>query len=123
MSAPKYLYKILDQAPPKPLPETLPATSLDANDGFIHLSNAEQTKYTAKMFFGSCNELWILKIAREQLDGDIEYFTEPSYEVDGGCPHVHNSKKGLGNGNVVEVVHVTRENEQDWTQVQGMSNL
>lgn len=33
-----YYYKILDAAPPHPLPDTLPPTALDAQDGFIHLS-------------------------------------------------------------------------------------
>lgn len=39
---PKYLYKIVPEAPPYPLPEEYPLSDLDRNDGFIHLSTAEQ---------------------------------------------------------------------------------
>lgn len=38
----KYFYKILDDAPPEPLPETLPATELDEKDQFIHLSVCQE---------------------------------------------------------------------------------
>lgn len=40
---PRYIYKILDEAPPSPLPATLPPLSdLDQKDGFVHLSTARQ---------------------------------------------------------------------------------
>lgn len=39
-----FYYKILDAAPPSPLPTSLPATDLDAKDKFIHLS--VRTHYT-----------------------------------------------------------------------------
>lgn len=39
---PKYLYKIVPDAPPSPLPAEYPLSDLDRNDGFIHLSTAEQ---------------------------------------------------------------------------------
>jgi len=123
MPAPRFLYKILDEAPPEPLPPTLPATQLDARDGFIHLSTAEQTKYTAKMFFSAHKELWILKIERERLDGPLEYTTEPNYKIQDGCPHLHDSAQGLGSGSVHRVIHVTREAEQDWTEVQSICSL
>ena len=39
---PAYVYKILDGPPTKPLPSELPVSELDAKDGFVHLSTAEQ---------------------------------------------------------------------------------
>ena len=123
MPAPRFLYKILDEAPPEPLPPTLPATQLDARDGFIHLSTAEQTKYTAKMFFSAQNELWILKIECEGLEGRLEYTSEPNYRIQDGCPHLHDSAQGLGSGSIQKVIHVRREAEQDWTEVEAMSIL
>lgn len=121
MTEPEYLYKILDQAPPEPLLETLPLSALDAKDGFIHLSIGKQTPLTAKMFFGQHQELWILKLDRSKLDGRIEWFTEPTYNIEGGCPHLHGSAKGLGGENVVEVIHVTRQSlHQDWAETDGM---
>ena len=123
MPAPRYLYKILDEAPPEPLPPTLPATQLDASDGFIHLSTTEQTKHTAKMFFSAHKELWILKIERERLDGRLEYTTEPNLKIQDGCPHLHDSVQGLGSGSIQKVIHVRREAEQDWTEVESMSSL
>lgn len=67
-----YLYKLLL---PSELPSTflaletpssilLPATPLDARDGYIHLSTALQTSLTAARFFSSAStlELWALRI-------------------------------------------------------------
>ncbi|GKT91223.1 hypothetical protein Ct61P_09073 [Colletotrichum tofieldiae] len=39
---PQYLYKIVPEAPPSPLPAEYPLSDLDRNDGFIHLSTADQ---------------------------------------------------------------------------------
>jgi hypothetical protein len=41
-SQPKYIYKILPHAPAEPFPTALPFSPLDAKDGFVHLSTAEQ---------------------------------------------------------------------------------
>lgn len=41
---PKYIYKIAPEAPPEPLPAVYPLSSLDAADGFIHLSEASQVR-------------------------------------------------------------------------------
>lgn len=121
--APKYLYKILDQAPPQPLPDTLPATDLDTQDGFIHLSTAEQTPVTAKLFFNKHNELWILRLDQQALDGRLEFSTDPNAGVEDGCAHVHDSKKGLGRDNVIDVLNVQRRPGEDWTEVEGMAGL
>jgi uncharacterized protein (DUF952 family) len=121
--APKYLYKILDQEPPDPIPDTLPATELDKNDGFIHLSNAEQTPITAKLFFKDFDELWVLRLDSGKLDGRLEFTTDEKAGVENGCAHVHDSEKGLGVGNVVEVIHVGKSSDQDWTQVERLQIL
>ena len=39
---PTYVYKILPEAPPTPLPSPYPPSELDRKDGFVHLSSAEQ---------------------------------------------------------------------------------
>ena len=121
--APRYLYKILDESPPSPLPETLPSTDLDRNDGFIHLSTAEQTPITANLFFGSHTKLWILKLDREALDGRIEYITDPEAGVENGCPHVHNSQIGLGQSNIVEIIEAERAKDSTWTKVESLRTL
>lgn len=120
---PKYLYKILDQPPPEPLPETLPATELDTNDGFIHLSTAGQTPITASLFFKDSNELWILKLKSQALDGRLEFLTLPNCGIENGLAHVHDSRKGLGRNNVVEVIEVQRATSEEWGQVESMRRL
>ncbi|KAK7964920.1 hypothetical protein PG996_000718 [Apiospora saccharicola] len=59
---PKYLYKILPAAPPSPIPETYPPSDLDKQDGFTHLSDAEQVPRIADMFFAQAASLWVLKL-------------------------------------------------------------
>lgn len=39
---PKYVYKIVDEAPPSPIPDPFPPSELDKQDGFIHLSTSWQ---------------------------------------------------------------------------------
>lgn len=118
-----YLYKILDTPPPSPLPGTLAPTELDAKDGFIHLSTAEQTPITAKLFFAHCEVLWVLKLRREALDGAIEFSTDPNAGVEDGCAHVYRSVKGLGRENVEEVMQVRKEAAVQWTEVGEMCGL
>ncbi|TKA25237.1 hypothetical protein B0A50_05935 [Salinomyces thailandicus] len=123
MSPPEYLYKILDAPPPSPLPTTLPATELDTQDGFIHLSTAKQTPITAKLFFSNCETLWVLKLRREALDGEIEYSTDPNAGVSDGCAHVHGSRSGLGSGNVEGTVEARRQNGQTWVENESLRGL
>lgn len=39
---PKYVYKIVDEEPPSPIPDPFPPSELDKQDGFIHLSTSWQ---------------------------------------------------------------------------------
>lgn len=111
---PTYLYKILDSAPPSPIPERLPLSDLDRNDGFIHLSTSEQVPGTADKFFSNFQELWLLRIRYETLakgtDGDgRESKGEVKWEEVGrGCfAHFYNAD--LGKGNVESVLKVQKE--------------
>ncbi|KZP07932.1 hypothetical protein FIBSPDRAFT_759744, partial [Athelia psychrophila] len=63
---PAFVYKILGTAPPSPIPHDLPLSALGAEDGFIHLSNAQQVPITADLFFASSARLWLLKISSEK---------------------------------------------------------
>jgi uncharacterized protein (DUF952 family) len=116
---PRYLYKILDQKPPTPLPITLPTTQLDAQDGFIHLSTAAQTTTTADLFFASQPTLWILQLRAADLDGETRY----PPELGGGCAHVYGSTQGLGAGNVEEVIEVVKGSKEKWAQVEVITKL
>lgn len=118
-SAPAFWYKILDQAPPSPLPETLPATPLDANDGFIHLSTASQIPITAGLFFQTHKSIWVLKLRREKIDGRVEY----PPELGESCPHIHDSTTGLGKHNIEDVIELKREDGQKWADVSEMAKL
>ena len=101
-----FLYKILDQPPPDPLPEILPATKLDTEDGFIHLSTAEQIPVTANLFFAHCDQLWVLELTVSALDGKLEYSTDPNAGIENGCAHLHGSQRALGFGNIEDVLTV-----------------
>ena len=54
---PPYVYKILSEEPPDPLPHTLPLTPLDKEDGFIHLSIGKRVPLTAALYFASYTTL------------------------------------------------------------------
>lgn len=114
---PTYLYKILPTAPPSPLPERLPLSDLDKNDGYIHLSTSEQVPGTADKFFGNNSELYLLKIKYEVLaagtDGDGKVKAEGRAEVKWeevgrGC-FAHLYGGDLGSGNVAEVLRIEKK--------------
>ena len=103
---PKYVYKILPEAPPDPLPATLPLSALDAQDGFIHLSTAEQTPATADRFFSTSEKLWVLKIPLKQIESNVRWEESKSgcfahlYGADLGRTEVESTKaftRGHGN--------------------------
>lgn len=118
-SEPTFWYKILDKPPPTLLPSTLPATDLDAKDGFIHLSAASQIPITAGLFFSTVECIWVLKLRRENIDGRVEY----PPELGKSCPHIHDSRTGLGRHNIEDVIELRRGEGQKWADVQGMGKL
>lgn len=59
----------------------------------------------------------------EALDGRIEWLTDPGTGIVDGCPHLHDSRNGLGSGNVREVVEVWRREGEDWLGVEGLRGL
>ncbi|PSN72129.1 hypothetical protein BS50DRAFT_569671 [Corynespora cassiicola Philippines] len=114
---PTYLYKILPSAPPSPLPERLPLSDLDRNDGFIHLSTSEQTASTADKFFSDFTELWLLKIKYDVLakgtDGDGKVNeakkAEIKWEEVGRGAFAHYYGADLGSGNVESTIKVEKK--------------
>lgn len=89
---PKFVYKILDAAPPSPITPTLPLSSLDSKDGFIHLSDAGQIPITADLFFGSNTRLWLLKISSAKAQEGAGRLVWP--EGLHGCVHLYEGKLG-----------------------------
>ena len=108
---PQYVYKILSEAPPDPLPLSLPLSALDAKDGFIHLSTAEQIPATASRFYAHANSLSLLKIPLDRIEETIKW-----EEAGSGCfPHLYGTE--LGREEVVDVKEFRRENPEQWTNV------
>ncbi|KAF2792974.1 hypothetical protein K505DRAFT_325782 [Melanomma pulvis-pyrius CBS 109.77] len=111
---PSYLYKILDTAPPSPLPARLPLSDLDRNDGFLHLSTSTQVPGTADSYFSDFTELWLLKIEYKVLadgtdaDGEVKKGAEIKWEEVGRGCFAHFYGGDLGKGNVGEVVKVEK---------------
>ncbi|KAJ5009143.1 hypothetical protein K4K57_009349 [Colletotrichum sp. SAR 10_99] len=109
---PKYLYKIVPDAPPSPLPEEYPLSDLDRNDGFIHLSTAEQVLGTADRFFSSATTLYLLKLPYASLEKGIQWDDLPS---GGGCfPHLYG--RNFGAADVEEARGFTRAEGQVWSE-------
>jgi uncharacterized protein (DUF952 family) len=117
---PYHLYKILDAAPPSPLPARLPLSDLDRNDGYIHLSTADQVPGTADKFFSHVSALWLLKIkyavlaAGTDSDGEVRQAAVRWEEVGRGC-FAHFYHGDLGNGNV-EAAYKVEKKGGTWTE-------
>lgn len=111
---PGFVYKIVDAAPPSPIPHSLPLSALDSKDGFIHLSVADQIPITADLFFKSNDSLWVLKIdsAKSEEKGRL------TWAPTDGCVHLYGEKAGtwarLGEGTVVGTKQYNRTSEQKW---------
>ena len=109
--APKYVYKILPEAPPDPLPASLPLSALDTQDGFIHLSTAPQTSVTAGRFFSTSENLWLLKIPLKGIESNVKW-----EEVKSGCfPHLYGS--GLGRMEVEDMKAFAKGKGDEWTTI------
>lgn len=100
---PRYVYKILSEEPPNPLPHTLPLTPLDRQDGFIHLSAGWRVAQTTALYFGSYTTIWLLRV-----DTEVACEEEARLEWgDPGCVHMYarDEKRWarMGDGIVVSV--------------------
>jgi len=105
---PKFVYKILPEAPPQPLPSALPLSELDAKDGFVHLSTAEQASATAGRFFSTANKLWLLKIELDGIEKNVKWEDSGS-----GCyPHVYGPM--LGKDEIADVKEFRKGEGEDW---------
>ena len=108
---PQYVYKILPERPPYPLPSSLPKSALDAKDGFIHLSTAEQIPATASLIYAHTNSLSLLKIPLDRIEEATKW-----EEVGSGCfPHLY--RGALGREDVVDVREFRKEVPEQWTNV------
>ena len=113
---PTFVYKIIDTLLPSPIPHTLPLSSLDSQDGFIHLSDANQIPITADLFFSSTKAIWLLKISSAKVQEENGRLTWP--EGLPGCIHLYGETEGtwarLGDGTVVDTKKYTKEEDQKW---------
>jgi len=115
---PALVYKIVDKEPPSPIPAELPLSALDAQDGFIHLSDAHQVPITADLFFASHERLWILKISSSAAQRGSGRLVRP----DGlpGCAHLYHGK--LGAEVVLDVKEFGKVEREKWVDVMARSN-
>ncbi|KAG7440658.1 uncharacterized protein BT62DRAFT_575241 [Guyanagaster necrorhizus] len=119
---PRFVYKIIPDAPPSPLPFSLPLSALDAKDGFIHLSDANQVPKTADLFFAECEKLWLLQLDTEVVKAAGGRFVWA--ENLPGCVHLYGNGVDtwdgarLGEGTVRDSRKFTRLGEETW--VDGM---
>ena len=105
---PLFVYKILSEEPPSQLPDALPLSALDAEDGFIHLSSAEQVPATAARFYSDVSALWLLKIPLENIRDGVKWEQAGSEYF----PHLYD--KNLGQSEVVEIQKVIKDRQGDW---------
>ena len=105
---PKFVYKLLPEAPPQPLPAVLPLSELDAKDGFIHLSIADQVPGTAGRFCAANDSIWLLKIDFSRIEKDVKW------EESGGnlFPHVYGPMPGKEE--ISDVKEFRRGEGEDW---------
>ncbi|KAI0260203.1 hypothetical protein BC834DRAFT_901633 [Gloeopeniophorella convolvens] len=116
---PRYVYKILSEAPPSPLPHDLPLTPLDKQDGFIHLSTGWRAPQTAAMFFDGDTTIWLLRLDTEAARAEQARFKWG----DPGCVHMYAEGEArwarMGDGVVVAVREFGKKEGEDWESVLG----
>lgn len=114
---PRYVYKILSEEPPNPVPHTLPLTPLDAQDGFIHLSAGWRVPQTTALYFGLYTTIWLLRVDTEAARGETARFEwgEP------GCVHMYAQDETrwarMGDGIVVGVRKFDKEPSEEWEKL------
>ncbi|KAL2047357.1 hypothetical protein N7G274_001378 [Stereocaulon virgatum] len=108
---PEYVYKIVPEASLDPLPSTLPLSALDAKDGFIHLSTADQIPATAGRFFSQYNSLSLLKIPLARIEKKVKW-----EESSSGC-FAHLYGADISRKEVVESKDFKKKDTDEWTKV------
>ncbi|KAK9445687.1 hypothetical protein VB005_00801 [Metarhizium brunneum] len=128
-SPPKYVYKIVPNAPPEPIPQEFPLSDLDKQDGFIHLSTGQQVWHTTQKpdssllflttfqipltcdrFFSATSALWVLKFQLDQFADPIKW--------EGGFPHLYGN---FGGRNVLAVQKFQRDEGKTWIEIMSAS--
>jgi uncharacterized protein (DUF952 family) len=84
---------------------------LDAKDGFIHLSTADQTPATAGRFFSHINSLSLLRIPLARIEKEVKW-----EEACSGC-FAHLYGADIGRKEVVEAKDFKKEDTEEWTNV------
>ncbi|TQV95495.1 hypothetical protein V2A60_000686 [Cordyceps javanica] len=109
--SPKFIYKILPEAPAEPFPAKLPLSELDAKDGFVHLSTASQVPNTAGLFFSEQTKLWVVKIEQAKLSDPVKF--------EDGFPHLYGNFGAL---DIDSTSRFEREQGQTWADSMGASS-
>jgi|SRR5712672_2083942 len=116
ISFPPYVYKILSEEPPNPLPHNLPLTPLDEQDGFIHLSAGWRVPQTSALYFDSYSTIWLLCV-----DTNVARVEKAQFKWgDPGCVHMYayeeKSWARMGDGVVVNVRKFEKEGDEGWEE-------
>ncbi|RDB22857.1 hypothetical protein Hypma_010339 [Hypsizygus marmoreus] len=118
---PTNLYKLIPASDPSlislPLPQSLPLSPLDANDGFIHLSTASQLPGTLARFFADETKVYVLRLDYEHVKKDIRWEDPTGQEIgevgaEGVFPHLYNGGR-LGREEV-ETVFTLEKSDEAW---------
>jgi uncharacterized protein (DUF952 family) len=64
---------------------------IDINDGYVHLSTAEQLSETARKYFAGQTGLVVLTIDSEKLGADLRWEPSSSGSRTGNFPHLYGS--------------------------------
>jgi uncharacterized protein (DUF952 family) len=108
---PESIYKIVP-SDPRPLANGLPVSPLDAKDGFVHLSTAEQTPKTIGRFFKDANVVYLLKIPYAKVESKIKWEEAGA----GTFPHIYDGDigKSIDESNVDDVLEIRRVEGEEW---------
>ncbi|KAK4191602.1 hypothetical protein QBC35DRAFT_486582 [Podospora australis] len=112
---PTYVYKIVPDKPPAPIPEAYPLSDLDRNDGFIHLSTPAQIPITSDLFFSTTKSFYLFKIPLSNLPAEkLKWEEAPG--TGRYYPHLYGN---FGAKEILDVKEFVRNDEegQTWSEV------
>jgi hypothetical protein len=113
---PIFIYKISDSYPGelKTLPYELPPSAADSAAGLIHLANASQVPKTCEEVYSNNYTVWLLQVSTAAAlrghNTELRWLDEVS-----GCIHYFGEGRRLGQGIVVDVRRVDRQEGESWT--------